>query len=219
MCIRDRSYLLYIRNFLYNDPNWPLKEFNDSIVQEADAKDPGRANADDYEALGRFRDRGGRILMYHGLADGGIPPGNTEYLYERVAEATGDGIEGLQDWFRYFPVPGMQHVGFTPVGAPWYFAGANTAATLGTDTFSTPGFEDAQHDVLLALMKWVEEDEPVDQIVATVWKESAYPPSGVAKQRPLCPYPKRQTYDGEGDPNKPESFSCLLYTSPSPRDS
>jgi feruloyl esterase len=112
------------------------------------------------------------------------------------------------DWFRYFEVPGMQHVTGTAEDSPWYFAGANAAGVLGTDVYSTPGFEDARHDVFLAVMDWVEKGKPVDEIVATTWTKFNDPSSGVLRQRPLCPYPKKQTYDGKGDEKKPESFYC-----------
>ena len=127
--------------------------------------------------------------------------------------------DGLQGWFRYFQVPGMQHVQGTANDAPWYFAGAGANANIpsssegqGQDDPDTLGFvaQDASHDALLALMAWVENGTPVDKIVATTWKRSQDPFSGVFRQRPLCPYPKRQAYIGgeKGDSDRPESFEC-----------
>lgn len=197
----------YIQYFLYDDADWSWKDYNDSIVREAEAADPGKATADDYESLSKFRDRGGRIFMFHGQADAMVPPGSSNVFYDKVAEALG-GVDALQDWFRYFLAPGMQHVVGTVVDAPWYFGGVCTAGTLGTDVYSTPGFEDAKHDAMLALMDWVENGVPIDQVVATTWNDTMVPGSGVLRQRPLCPFPKRQTYDGKGDSDVPESFSC-----------
>jgi hypothetical protein len=197
----------YVQYFMYDDPDWNWPQFNDSIVWEADAADPGDATADDYDSLAKFRDRGGRIFLYHGLADALIPPGSSYVFYDKVAAALG-GVEALQEWFRFFHVPGMQHVTGTAVDAPWYFAGSGAAGALGTNVYSTPGFEDREHDAMLALMAWVEKGIPIDQIVATTWRQQTVPGSGVLRQRPLCPYPKKQTYDGKGDPDKPESFSC-----------
>lgn len=201
----------YIQNFVLGDPQWSWTTYRDAIVWEADAADPGNCDADGYADLAAFRDRGGKILMYHGLSDGLIPVGSSRVFYERVTDALGcqEGIKSMLSWFRYFEVPGMGHVTGTAVNAPWYFAGANAAGTLGTNVYSTPGFEDAQHDALLAVMDWVESGKPVDQIVATTWVTSNVPSSGVLRQRPLCPFPKRQTYDGIGDEKKPKSFSCI----------
>ncbi|OIW22708.1 feruloyl esterase B [Coniochaeta ligniaria NRRL 30616] len=198
----------YIQNFLLNDPNWSWTTYRDSLLWEADAADPGTCDADGWADLAAFRDRGGKIFMYHGQADALIPFGSGGLFYNKTAEVLG-GHAALLDWFRYFEVPGMQHVTGTAEDAPWYFAGANAAAVLGTDVYSTPGFEDAGHDALLAVMDWVEKGEPIDEIVATTWTAFNDASSGVLRQRPLCPYPKKQTYDGTGDEKKPESFSCI----------
>ncbi|RKU41274.1 hypothetical protein DL546_000342 [Coniochaeta pulveracea] len=196
----------YVQNFLLNDPNWSWTEWQDDIVWKADAEDPGDCDADQYAAMAAFRDRGGKIFMYHGLSDGLIPVGSSQVFYEKVAEVLG-GVDNLLPWFRYFEVPGMGHVTGTAVDAPWYFAGANAAGALGTDVYSTPGFENARHDALLALMDWVENGKPIEEIVATTWKTSSVVDSGVLRQRPLCPWPKRQEYVG-GDETKVESFDC-----------
>lgn len=196
----------YIQYFLYNDPEWHWTQYHDGIVWEADSADPGDSTADEYD-FSPLKERGGKILLYHGISDGLIPKRSSDILYQRVADAMG-GVAALQSWFRYFVVPGLQHVTGTVVDAPWYFAGPNSQGRLGTSIYSTPGFEDARHDALLALMAWVENGTAVDEIVATTWKTAADPSSGVLRQRPLCPYPKRQTYRGSGDPNVPESFVC-----------
>ena len=128
-------------------------------------------------------------------------------LYGRVAEALG-GHDQLQGWFRYFLVPGMQHVTGTANDSPWYFAQSSSQAILGTDIFSTPGFPDPEHDALMALMRWVEEGVAVDHIIATTWHNSTDPASGVLRQRPLCPFPKKAIYNGKGDVNDAGSWSC-----------
>ncbi|KAK3989694.1 tannase and feruloyl esterase-domain-containing protein [Cladorrhinum sp. PSN332] len=194
----------YVQYFLYDDPSWNWTKWNDGIVWQADSADPGNCTADDYD-LTPLKERGGKILMYHGASDALIPQRSSNLFYERVAEAMG-GVGSLQSWFRYFIVPGLQHVTGTVVNAPWYFAGSGSHGSLGTATYSTPGFEDARHDALLALMGWVENGTAVDEIVATTWAKTADPRSGVLRQRPICPFPKRQTYKGEGDPNLPGSF-------------
>ncbi|KAK0714267.1 feruloyl esterase-like protein B [Apiosordaria backusii] len=196
----------YIQYFLYDDPTWDWTQWDDGIVWQADEADPGNCTADAYD-MAKLKERGGKILMYHGAADALIPPGSSQLFYERVAEVMG-GINGLQDWFRYFIVPGLQHVTGTVVDAPWYFAGSGSQGRLGTSTYSTPGFEDSKHDALLALMAWVENGTVVEELIATTWKNQADPSSGVLRQRPLCPYPKRQTYNGSGDPDVAESFFC-----------
>ncbi|KAJ5125287.1 tannase and feruloyl esterase [Penicillium atrosanguineum] len=52
----------------------------------------------------------------------------------------------------------MEHCYSTPdnMNALWYIAGADQAATINTGTYRTPGYRDALHDIVLAMMAWVE---------------------------------------------------------------
>lgn len=197
----------YMQNFVLDDPNWTWTQYNDSIVWQADAEDPGNCTADHYEAMRAVMERGSKIVMFHGSSDALIATRSSNVFYSRVAEALG-GYDQLQSWFRYFVVPGLQHVVGTSNDAPWYFAGPNSQGTLGTDIYSTPGFTDAEHDALLALMRWVEDGISVDQIIATTWHNSTDPASGVLRQRPLCPFPKKAAYDGEGNVDDAKSWAC-----------
>lgn len=88
------------------------------------------------------------------------------------------------------------------------FGGGSQAAALGTDVWSVPGFKDAEHDVLLALMQWVENGTAVDSVVATTWQNPTNASTPVLRQRPLCAYPKVAKYDGEGDVDDATSWSC-----------
>ncbi|KAI1840423.1 hypothetical protein JX265_007153 [Neoarthrinium moseri] len=199
----------YIQDFLLNDPNWPFESYDDSLVALADKLDPGSCTADNYAAMAGYQKRGGKVLMYHGQSDGLISTRSSTHFYESVASTLGiGGTKGLNSWFRFFLVPGMQHCTGTAVDAPWYFAGGNQAGAVGTDVFSVPGFTDAKHDALMALMQWTENGTPVDNIIATTWKNSTDPSSGVLKQRPLCPYPSEAVYKGSGDVNAAASWKC-----------
>lgn len=199
----------YVQNFVLDDASWTWEQYEDSILWQADAEDPGNCTADHYEAMRAVMDRGSKILMFHGASDALISTRSSNVLYSRVAGALG-GYDQLQNWFRYFVVPGLQHVVGTPesVNAPWYIAGPNSQASLGTDIFSTPGFPDPEHDALLALMRWVEDGAAVDSLIATTWSNSTDPASGVFRQRPLCPFPQKAAYDGNGDVNNATSWSC-----------
>ncbi|ROV95847.1 hypothetical protein VSDG_05134 [Cytospora chrysosperma] len=199
----------YMQNFLLNDPNWTWPQYTDSLVWQADAEDPGNCTADRFEAMRAVMERGSKIIMFHGMSDGLIATRSSNVFYKRVADALG-GYDKLKSWFRFFLVPGLQHVTGTPpdVNAPWYFSGPNSQGVLGTDVYSTPGFENAQHDALMALMNWVEKNVTVDSIIATTWNNVSDPTSGVYRQRPLCPYPQKAVYDGSGDMNSAESWAC-----------
>ncbi|KAI1205297.1 tannase-domain-containing protein [Annulohypoxylon truncatum] len=198
----------YIRYFVLNDPMFMAEQYNDSILQLATSLDPGNSTADDYN-LTTFRDRGGKMLLYHGQADGLVPTTAGSLYYNRTVETTSGGnVTEARKFFRRLEIPGMQHCGMTAVDAPWAFGGATQASWLGNDTYSVPGYADAQHDVLLALVNWVEKGEPIDQVIATTWKTSTDPSSGVLKQRPICTYPNTATFNTSGDVNDAASWSC-----------
>jgi len=61
--------------------------------------------------LTKFRDRGGKIILYHGLGDGLIGYGRTLQFYEAVEDKAG-GRKSAQDFARLFLEPGMDHCGF-----------------------------------------------------------------------------------------------------------
>ena len=78
-----------------------------------------------------FFGHGGKLLMYHGWADPGIPPLNSVHYYESVVDTLG-GPAKASGSIRLFMVPGMGHCRggdgtdtFDPVAAldPWVSAG------------------------------------------------------------------------------------------------
>lgn len=195
------------RYFLYDDPAWTWAQYSDAVVRDAEREDPGNATAAAYD-ISAFRDRGGKLIIYHGLADGVVPTRGSTYYYDRTIEALGGDADGARDFFRYFQVPGMQHCFGTVVDAPWDIGAALQAAMLGSGEWSVPGFVDAKHDALLALQGWVENNTAVDSIVATTWRSPLLPATGVLRQRPICPYPEKAVFDGIGDINSATSWTC-----------
>jgi feruloyl esterase len=200
----------YERFWLYGDPGWNWTQYTDAVVDDSERINPGNATADAYD-ISAFKKRGGKVLMYHGLADGVVPTKSSGLYYNRTAAAMGT-LAPLQDFFRLFYVPGMQHCWSTPaaVDAPWAFGGAGQATQMLLQAgfgqgWSVPGFlGDARYDALVALMNWVEKGTAVDSVVATTWKANG----AVSRQRPLCPWPKRAVYKGSGNRNDAASWSC-----------
>ncbi|KAB5583591.1 Tannase/feruloyl esterase [Coniochaeta sp. 2T2.1] len=199
----------YERFWLYNDPNWNWTQYTDSVVDDSERINPGQATADKYD-ISAFKKRGGKVFMYHGLADGVVPTKSSGLYYNRTMAAMG--TSSLQDFFRLFYVPGMAHCWFTQpeVNAPWAFGGAGQATQLLQQAgfgagWSTPGFlGNAKYDALVALMNWVEKGTAVDSVVATTWSSNG----AVARQRPLCPWPKKAVYKGTGNKNDAASWNC-----------
>lgn len=197
----------YERDFVFDDPAWEWRSFNESAYARADAQDPGNSSATNFD-IAEFKRRGGKAIMYHGTADGLVPTRGSEYYYNKTIEAFGGDLGIVADFFRFFLVPGAQHCWGTPVGAPWAIGGAFQAALMGTEVWSVPGFEDREHDALLALVGWVEQNRTVDKIVATTWTTALDPKSGLLRQRSLCPWPQKAVYDGVGNVDSAKSWQC-----------
>jgi len=74
----------------------------------------GNVLGTDNPDLARFRDRGSRIIIYHGLADQLIPAAGTIDYYKRVQQRIGE--KKTAEFTRLFLVPGVDH-GFRGAGA------------------------------------------------------------------------------------------------------
>jgi pimeloyl-ACP methyl ester carboxylesterase len=126
---------------VFRDGKWDPMTLNyDSDIAKAD-KVVGQLTAIDPD-LSRLL-RHGKLLMYHGWSDPGIPPGYSPEYYKNVLAKTK--VKNLRDAVRLFMVPGMGHCG-----------GGD-----GTSTF----------DMLAALDQWVEKGKAPDQIPASRVKD------------------------------------------------
>ena len=194
----------FLQWFVYNDTTWNYTIFSYKDVEAADRVNPGQATAQDFD-ISPFKNRGGKIIMYHGLADPLIPPGSSDYYYAATQKSLRS--SDLTDFFRFFHIPGMGHCGMNAgtKSAPWYIAAAGQ--TIAGSSYGVPGFMDAKHDALLALMDWVENGTAPDEIVATKYGNDSVA-GGVELQRPLCPVPKVATFDGSGEWHDAENWTC-----------
>ncbi len=124
------------RYVLYGDPKWDWRNFDlERDVAAVDEK-YGYINAVNPD-LSAFKNRGGKLIMYHGWNDAGISPNNSVNYYESVQKKMG----GKQDnWYRLYMVPGMGHCG-----------GGNAPN---------------QFNMMGALERWRESSKAPDQILA-----------------------------------------------------
>ncbi|MDP2326178.1 MAG: DUF6351 family protein [Gammaproteobacteria bacterium] len=123
--------------------------------------------------LGRFRDLGGRLIVYHGWVDESLMPAHTLDYWRDAGERIG-GKDQLDEFARLFMVPGMLHCGGGP-GA-------------------------ADIDFLTVLERWVEADEApasllahkVKNPVSTMVRQPRFPlvPGTVEYTRRVYPYPR-----------------------------
>jgi feruloyl esterase len=79
----------YYSKYVLDDANWNWHIYDYSTIDLADALNSGDTNADNFD-ISAFRARGGKLLHYHGLTDGLIPTGASEYLYRQYLSATNE---------------------------------------------------------------------------------------------------------------------------------
>ena len=157
--------------------------------------------------LRSFRDRGGKLLEYHGWGDAAIAPQDSIDFYGKVQaflstypDPRKHGSEDIHDFYRLFMVPGMGHCG----------GGAGTDS-FGNEQITSPGVpQDPDHDIVLALDHWVVDGAAPERIIAT---RPAGQPASIATPdtmtRPLCPFPQVAHYKGSGPTNEAASFACI----------
>jgi feruloyl esterase len=101
------------RYFLKQDPRWDPLTLTAGGYEQAWAQSVEQFSAviaTDNPDLGAFRDRGGKIVMWHGLADPLIYPRGSVDYYTRVQQAMG-GAEAAARFVRLFLAPGVGHCG------------------------------------------------------------------------------------------------------------
>lgn len=177
----------FMQNFVFEDPNWTFQSFNwstDPAYVDNKQVVPGHTlsqvlNSVDPD-LSEFRERGGKLIQYHGFSDPEVPPLTSIDYFESVAKGDGESLHGVHDFYRLFMVPGMNHC----EGGP----GANV------------------FDMLTPLDQWVEQGMAPDGILARHYVNND-PAQGIAFTRPLCSYPQEAEYIG-GNPNDAANFVC-----------
>ena len=125
---------------VHQDAAWDYKTFDPDRDIALAEKKIGKTWDSTDSNLGPFFSHGGKLLMYHGWADPGIPPLNSVGYYASVVDRAG-GVAKAADSIRLFMVPGMGHC-----------RGGD-----GTDTF----------DAVRALDGWVGAGKAPNQIPAS----------------------------------------------------
>lgn len=185
--------------WVFNDPVWDWHTFDyDRDVAIGDQR-MAAVNASSGDLRG-FRDRGGKLILYHGWADPVGPPGDAIDYYRKVQKLNG-GAESTGKFARLFFVPGMSHCG----GGAGYEVSGGSRGNTSPDDVPKWQYTDADHDMLSALDRWVTTSEAPKQIIA-FHKENGQPTRTV----PVCPYPEVATYKGKGDTSQASSYACSL---------
>ena len=182
----------YFSNVVYGKKDWDYKTFTvDAGLKTADEKTAAALNANDPN-LEAFRARGGKLILYHGWSDAGIPATSSIDYHDRVVAAMGQAA--TDSFVRLYLVPGMWHCGGGP-GANYFIE----------DNRSVP--RDAEHNIYAAVEQWVEKNVAPPTIIATKYNDDD-PTKGIKMTRPLCAYPQIAKYKGTGDTNDAANFVC-----------
>jgi feruloyl esterase len=144
--------------------------------------------------LSALRDRGAKVLSYHGLSDQLIMPQGSLNYFDRLTQRMG-GVDKVHAFNRLFFIPGLGHAGTF-----------NLTGSIGRDGKSTPAETAAlpqpstgRDELFTALRNWVENGVAPERIELT----SA---SGQLSL-PICLHPKKPTLIGT-DSNAAQSYVC-----------
>jgi hypothetical protein len=114
--------------------------------------------------LSTFRASGGKMIMWHGLSDSLVLPGQSQRYFGSVQDKLGN--HETYSFFRLFMAPGLGHCWALPAETP------------------------DQMDLLSALERWVEQDIAPDEIAVTQLNSDG----AVLRRGMLHPYPQVATY-------------------------
>lgn len=164
------------------DPDWHVEHMDyDVDVPRADNLLGPHLISNDPD-LRKFKQHGGKLLLYHGWNDPVVSVNATIDYYLQVAAAvtmTGAaGPEQIQNFSRLFLAPGMGHCRRFPGPGPYRL------------------------DALGVMDRWVESGEAPDKLIVS------NPDTGVSRY--LCPYPQVAQYNGTGNTNEAGSFECAI---------
>ena len=98
----------------------------------------------------------------------------------------------------------MAHCGGGP--GPNIFGGYGPPAPISAEIKLDP-----EHDVLSALVQWVDGGSAPEYIIASHVRDGH-----VDRTRPICPYPTIAHWNGKGNSDEAKNFTCVEPTSPSP---
>jgi feruloyl esterase len=138
--------------------------------------------------LSAFAAHGGKLIVFHGLADAIVGPLDTINYFDRIGAA----MPGRDDFVRLYMAPGMAHC-----------SGGDGPDSFGQGADRKES--DADHDLLNALDAWRESDRAPGAIIATKFDAAG----AVTATRPLCPYPQKALYQG-GEGKDAASFRCRV---------
>jgi feruloyl esterase len=186
----NSSYLnaiKFVKFFLKDDLNATLFDLDlenegKDAMKELKYLSPDK-NINRYKRSGKKRNKtmGGKLIMYHGLADGGLSAANSVNEFNKYIKGKKK-QKKVDEFARLFLLPNVHHCGLG-IGVPNPGDPANDGATL----HSLVG------DLLTPLEKWVEKGIAPDEIPVKVGEWDPFEGKTISTLTDIvvCPYPKR----------------------------
>ncbi|KAF7325061.1 Carboxylic ester hydrolase [Mycena kentingensis (nom. inval.)] len=167
------------RYAILNVTDYDFTNFSVADVKRFDQINPGGIATFSGD-MSAFRKRGGKLLTFHGRRDPLIASSNSARFYDLVAKTLK--TPSIDDFYRYFPIPGMGHCTRGITGLPTAFG---QGALVGTNRVNN-----TSHNVLLALVDWVEKGKAPDTLTGTSLTD-------LAVQRTYCRYPQKSVWNAK----------------------
>lgn len=152
-----------------------------------------RINTDSPD-LSAFRDRGSKILTYHGLSDHLIMPQGSLNYFDRLAQRMG-GVSRVVEFNRLFFIPGFGHTG-----------SFNLTASIGPNGVVTPASAvplpqpaTGRDELFNALRQWVEQGVAPERIDLRA--------ASATLSLPICAHPAKPVLTGS-NPDNAASYTC-----------
>jgi pimeloyl-ACP methyl ester carboxylesterase len=218
------GYGVFIGHYVYG-VNWTAAQWRDpaninfSTVYDHVKEFISPATAAPSPDITEFVSRGGKLIQYAGWGDSVVPPdGSVDYFFAltqfeklrhlpdrefdrqidkltpQVVAATAQAFgRQVQQYHRLFMAPAVAHCG-----------GGTGPNSIGGGFPEPPAaLRDADHHVVSAVVKWVEQGVAPEKIIATRFESG-----NLVRSRPLCAYPAQAVYKGSGSVDAAENFSC-----------
>ncbi|KAI8716316.1 Carboxylic ester hydrolase [Fusarium sp. LHS14.1] len=187
------GYLLdWMRYVVLENPSWDPWTFNvNDWVQLSGRDDYGVKtwNGD----LSRVRDRGAKIIHFHGLQDPLISSDNSARYYDHVSRTMELSSKELDEFYRYFRISGMAHC-----------RGGTGANKIGNNLDTLDKYE-PESNVLAAIVDWVEKGKAPESVLGTQYALTGSKEKVASRKH--CRWPRRNVYIG-GVSTSPKSWRC-----------
>ena len=219
------GYGVFIGHYVYG-VNWTAAQWRDpaninfSSVYDHVKEFISPVTAAPSPDITEFVKRGGKLIQYAGWNDSVVPPdGSLDYFFAltqfeklrnmpdhafdihvdnlspEVVAATAQAFgRQVQQYHRLFMAPSVSHCG-----------GGTGPNQIGGGFPEPPAaYRDADHHVVSAVIKWVEQGVAPEKIIATRFDGAG----NLLRSRPLCAYPAQAAYKGSGSIDDAANFTC-----------